>query len=78
MEQKLPLTEETPLKDIMAAYPWLKDEAIRLDARFKLLDSPLAKMLLKKATIADASKRTGFPAKDIISEITKMVENHRA
>ena len=61
------LTEETMLKDIMAEYPWLKGEAIKLDERFKLLDSPLAKMLLRKATIADASKRTGFPAALILS-----------
>ena len=78
MEQKLPLTEETPLREIMDAYPWLKDEAVRMDARFKALDNPLVKLLIKKATIADASRRTGFKAQDIISEIEKMVENHRA
>ena len=76
MEQKLPLNEDTPLKDIMAAYPWLKDEAMKLDARLKLLDSPLAKLLLNRATIRDASRRTGFPAGDIIAEIQKMVDRH--
>ena len=78
MEQKLPLTEDTPLREIMDAYPWLKDEAVRMDERFKALDNPLVKLLIKKATIADASRRTGFKAQDIISEIEKMVENHRA
>jgi len=78
MERLLPLNESTPLKDIMAAYPWLKDEAIRLDKRFKLLDSPLARLLLNKATIQDASKRTGYPASEIIAQINKMVDEHTA
>ncbi len=76
MERLLALSEDTPLQDIMAAYPWLKDEAIRLDDRFKLLDSPLARLLLKKATIKDASCRTGFPVSKIIAQINKMVDGH--
>ena len=64
--------------DIMAAYPWLKGEAIALDERFRLLDSPLARILLKKATILDASKRTGYPVQEIIAEINKMVDKHIA
>ena len=76
VERLLALSEDTPIRDIMAAYPWLKDEAIRLDDRFKLLDSPLARLLLRKATIRDASRRTGFPASEIIAQINKMVDGH--
>ena len=72
------ITKDTMLKDIMAEYPWLKDEAIRLDSRFKLLDSPLAKILLRKATVSDASQRTGYPVETIIAEITKMIDKHGA
>ncbi|MBQ9264575.1 MAG: DUF1858 domain-containing protein [Clostridia bacterium] len=78
MKLLFPLDENTKVQDVMTAYPWLKDEAIKLDARFKLLDSPLAKMLIKRATIADASKRTGFPVETIIAEVTKMIEAHGA
>ena len=78
MERLLLLEENTRLTDIMDAYPWLKGEAIALDERFRLLDSPLARILLKKATILDASKRTGYPVQEIIAEINKMVDRHIA
>lgn len=78
VDKLLPLQEETRLKDLMAAYPWLKEEAVKLDRRFQMLDSPLGKMLLKKATIADASRYTGFGTGEIIAEITKMITTHGA
>ena len=78
MEDVLPLQEQTKLKDILAAYPWLKEEAIRADQRFQMLDSPLGKTLLRNATIADASRFTGFGTDEIIAEITKMIDGHRA
>ena len=71
-------TQDTLLKDILAQYPWLKEEAIRQDDRFKMLDSPLGRILLKKATIADASKYSGFPAEEIIGEIQRMIQRHQA
>ncbi|MBR1585647.1 MAG: hypothetical protein IJ662_08920 [Clostridia bacterium] len=76
MTPLFPITADTRLQDIIDAYPWLKGEAIQLDERFKLLDSPLAKMLIRKATVADASKRTGFPTDQIIAEINKMIDRH--
>ena len=72
------IREDTPLRDILAVYPWLIDEAVRLDDRFRLLKTPIGRMLLKKATVADASARTGFPSHQIIAEITKMIEAHGA
>ncbi len=76
MKPKLPLNENTRLKDIMAAYPWLKDEAMQMDERLRVLDSPLVRVLLGRATIRDAGKRSGFPAEAIIAEIEKMVDRH--
>ena len=37
-----------------------------------------SRILLKKATILDASKRTGYPVQEIIAEINKMVDKHIA
>lgn len=76
MEPKINITLQTPVRDIMAAYPWLKDEAVKIDERFKLLDSPLVKLLIQKATVADAGKYAGFPPETIIAEIGKMVAQH--
>lgn len=71
------LTEKTRLKDILNEYPWLIDEAVQIDEQFKKLCSPLGKLLIAKADIAEASRRTGVDAGTIIEKIEEMIEAHR-
>ena len=73
MEAKINVTEETRLADILAAYPWLPDALIRLDDRFKAVKSPLVQALIRRATVADAAKRTGYAAEDIIKMLNDLV-----
>ena len=70
------LTKDTKLKDILKEYPWLIDEAVKLDGRFKALRSPLGKLLLAKADVAEASRRTGIDAQEIIDNIEAMIRAH--
>ena len=72
------LTKETRLKDLLAAYPWLIDEAVKLDERFQALRSPLGRLLIAKADIAEASRRIGIDADTIIHAIEEMIRNHDA
>lgn len=67
----------TKIKDILAEYPWFKDEAIKLDSRLKMVDSPIGKMLLNKATIADAAAKAGISEEKIIAKIKEMIANHK-
>ena len=76
MPDSLPLNESTKLTDIMALYPWLKDELIRMDPQFKRLDSPMARLLLKKATLADASRFSGLPVNELIRRLEEIVRRH--
>ena len=69
------LTKDTKLKDILAAYPWLIDEAVKRDGRFKALRSPLGKLLIAKADIAEAARRTGIDAETIIDNIETMIRS---
>ena len=71
------LTKDTKLKDILAAYPWLIDEAVKIDGRFKALRSPLGRLLIAKADIAEAGRRTGIDADTIIEKIEEMIRNHQ-
>ncbi len=71
------LTEKTKLKDILAAYPWLIDEAVKIDGRFRALRSPLGRLLIAKADVAEASRRTGIDTDEIIRAIEDMVQNHK-
>lgn len=74
--EKNRITEETKLKDLLDEYPWLLEEAVKMDERFKMVNSPLGKTLLKKATIVDLAKLGKIDAELIVKEIEKMIENH--
>lgn len=68
------ITAETFLKDIFADYPALKDQMEEISPKFKMLKTPLARIMLPKATIAIASERTGVELNTLIAEIKKRIE----
>ena len=70
------ITSETRLMDLLEQYPWLKEEALKISDRFKIVDTPIGRMMLKNATIADISKKAGIPEDEIISKITALIEAH--
>ena len=65
------ITAETFLKDIFADYPALKDQMEEISPKFKMLKTPLARIMLPKATIAIASERTGVELNTLIEEIKR-------
>ena len=71
------INEETKLLDIVNKYPWLKSELVKINGKFKMLGSPMGKIMLKKATIADMSKKSGMAARDIISSVKMLIETHK-
>ena len=70
------ITKETKLADLFAAYPWLKDEITKISDKFKLLYSPLGKVMLNKATISEMSKKSDMDADVIIEKITMLIAEH--
>lgn len=74
MQEIMTVNENTKLKDILAAYPWLPEELIRRDARFKKINSPLVRGLIQRFTVADAAKYTGYDAELLLSEFRKLIE----
>ena len=60
----------------MAEYPWLPDELIKLDRRFKIIKTPIGKMMLKNATIADAVQKTGLQEDVLVTELKKIIASH--
>ncbi len=45
------INAQTKLTDILDKYPWLPDELAKLDGRFKIIKTPVGKMMIKNATI---------------------------
>ncbi len=70
------INENTRLKDILAAYPWMPEALIQIDARFKIINNPIGKMLIRTATVADAAKKAGFPAEKALEELKKLIQKH--
>lgn len=71
------LTKDTKVADVFKEYPWLKGELIKMDERFKMLDSPMAKLVLKKATLQDASGKVGLSVEEMAQQLEKMVAEHQ-
>ncbi len=70
------INRNTKLNNILAEYPWLPDELIKLDSRFKIIKTPIGKMMLKNATIADAVQKTGLQEEVLITELKKIIASH--
>jgi len=72
------ITEETRLKEIMKEYPWLLDEAVKIDDGFRILNNPIGKMFIQNATIKGLSEKSGLSTDVIISKIGEIIANHNA
>ena len=68
------LTKDTKVADVFKEYPWLKDELIKMDDKFKMLDSPMAALVLKKATLQDASGKIGLSIDEMAEQLEKMIK----
>ena len=71
------ITKDTRLDDLIAQYPWLKAEMAKVNEKFKMLNTPVGKIMLGKATIAEMSKKSGMEAEAIIERIMEIIENHK-
>ena len=71
------INNSTRLEDILKEYPWLPDELVKLDSRLKIIKTPIGKMMIKNATVADAVKKTGLSQEVLIDGLNKMIEEHK-
>lgn len=67
------LNGETRLADLLTAYPWLKHELPNINERFKMLNTPIGKVMAKKATIADMSARSGMDQDVLINKLEELL-----
>ena len=71
------ITKDTKLKDLISTYPWLKDEMAKVNDKFKMLNTPVGKVMLGKATIAEMSKKSGMDSDVLISRISDIIKSHK-
>lgn len=72
------ITPETRLKDLLDAYPGLKQELVAVHSSFKMLSSPLARIIIPKADVRVMSERSGVPLDELISKLNEIILKLRA
>ena len=45
---------QTKLADILAEYPFMKTGMVEINGKFKMLQTPMGKMMAKKATVVNS------------------------
>jgi len=70
------ITPDTKLMDLIKKYPFLKDELPKTNTKFKMLKTPMAKVMMRKADISDMSKRSGISVDELILILDKIIESH--
>ena len=74
---KMEITKDTKLADLIAQYPWLKTEMAKVNEKFKMLNTPVGKIMLGKATIAEMSKKSGMEIDKLVSRLKTLIEEHK-
>ena len=69
--------KNTKLTDLLKKFPWLPDELIKIDSRFSIVNSPIGKMLIKNATIADLCKKAGISSEDALKKLEELIAAHQ-
>lgn len=67
------ISPDTPLASLFAAYPHLKSKMEDISPRFKMLKTPLARVLLPKATIRTAAEKSGIDVDKLIKEMKAII-----
>jgi len=71
------IIKETKLSDLLGRYPWLKEELSKVNDKFRMLKTPIGKIMMGKATIAEMSKRSGMDPDAIIGKISELIKANR-
>ena len=66
------ITPKTRLKDLLKQYPNLKKRLPEIAPEFKMLNSPLGKIMAARADIQMMSDRSGVPLEYLITEIDRL------
>lgn len=70
------ITATTRLAELVRVYPWLVEEITRVDEKFRLLKTPVGKIMMQRATVAEMSKKSGMETNTLIQKIEDLIDEH--
>lgn len=68
------ITKETKLIDLLNVYPDLKNKLISIHPEMKVLNTPLSRIMLPKATLEKMAQRLNIEIEDLIEEIKGLIK----
>ncbi len=63
------INAQTKLTDILDKYPWLPDELAKLDGRFKIIKTPVGKMMISPCKATALRRPSPRLAKNILANL---------
>lgn len=76
MTINMELHGSTKLSELLNAYPWLREELPMINKKFKKLNSPLGKVMEKRATLSEMGKRSGMSKPALIEALSTLIASH--
>ena len=73
-ESEIEVTPDTKLTELLAICPQLKEELPKMNPKFKMLNSPLGRVMIPKATVKIMSERSEMDLNVLIESIKKVIE----
>lgn len=67
------LTGETKLKDLLADHPEMLGRMGEINPMFRLLATPMGRVMIDRVTLADISKRSGMDLDVLIVRMGEMM-----
>ena len=67
------LNAQTKVADIIETYPFMKAGMADINAQFKMLQTPMGAMMMRRVTIADMSEHSGVPVDELVAAITQRI-----
>ena len=67
------ITPQTRLKDLIKQYPELKNRLPEINPKFKMLNTPLGKIMMGKADVQTMSERSGMPLNELIEKLNALI-----
>ena len=74
VEGKIEVTPNTKLTDLLAFCPQLREELPKINSKFKMLNSPLGRVMIPRATVRIMSERSEMDTDELIKAIKEVLE----
>ena len=70
------INENTKIKELSEAYPWLIDEVKKLSDRAAKIPGPMIKMILAKASLKDIAGKVDESSDQLIEQFKELIIKH--